>query len=621
MRAIFCVFATCLTTAGYARRAQTSLHYFRSHGAASIHQGNNRVAAELKKHFVQKLYATMEQAKLGSWQLNSTTVRTVEPEGPKVQTEVAFVTKRVKAMLKNQTFQDHAMRLAQEIEAMLADQNFQKRAQFLVEQQETMITEHNPGKRPLRLKVSTRAYTNYTTPSLAQMAQSAALLPSVPRKFRRRIRFSYRPALALNSAAFTGQRIPGVLRMSSPRMTTSDDITPSKEGPAASSVRKYFDAWNQRDMETACNCFAGDCRYEDTQYAGAFVGKAALKQHLIRVADALPPSFAFCIDDIADAGETVGVQWHVENDGQPLPFTRGCSMYRADPSTGLLVSGFDVPEPAPFKPGSASLSLLSLASKLLAEPLRAVPLVLWGLYVWIVFFSNGILPGPDATQLDGDTWEEVLGLSLNFWLIAPLLKLPFSPVLHPTLEGMFNLLLAWAAAFVGFLSDGRPGRASGSMVPTVAGMQLLTNAVLLPYLVTRTPEKDVKVFYEDLDPKEAVVSEWRGLGPLLGAVGTGSLLWGSLARPEFGDLATRWASFVELLSGDRLGSSFVVDLVLFALFQGWLVDDDLKRRGLAEQTGAPSLRVLAKYVPFYGLCAYLAARPALPRRADAEEHQ
>ena len=50
---------------------------------------------------------------------------------------------------------------------------------------------------------------------------------------------------------------------------------------------------------------------------------------------------------------------------------------------------------------------------------------------------------------------QVLGLSLNFWLVAPALGLPFAPALHPGLEGIFNLLLAWAAAFAGFLSDGR----------------------------------------------------------------------------------------------------------------------------------------------------------------------
>ena len=140
--------------------------------------------------------------------------------------------------------------------------------------------------------------------------------------------------------------------------------------------------------------------------SGAFTGKTALKAHLFKVADALPPTFTFCIDEIADGGDTVGVQWHVENDGAPLPFTRGCSLYKADAS-GKLISGFDVPEPAPFKPGSASLLVLSLASKLIQEPIRAIPLAAWLAYVSIVFFSNGILPGPDATQLDPATWVEV----------------------------------------------------------------------------------------------------------------------------------------------------------------------------------------------------------------------
>ena len=247
-----------------------------------------------------------------------------------------------------------------------------------------------------------------------------------------------------------------------------------REGPAAAAVRTYFRAWNRRDMAAACAVFSEDCEYEDTQYAGAFIGKEALEKHLFKVADALPETFQFCLDEVADGGEFVGVQWHVENDGQPLPFTRGCSMYKVDLASGLLVSGFDVPEPAPFKPGSASLALLSVASKIIAEPLRAVPAAAWVAYVSIVFFSNGILPGPDATQLDAATWVEVRDLSLNFWLISPLLGLPFAPVVHPGLEGIFNLLLAWAAAFAAFSSDGRSGRPQGSMLPILGGMQLLT---------------------------------------------------------------------------------------------------------------------------------------------------
>jgi len=341
------------------------------------------------------------------------------------------------------------------------------------------------------------------------------------------------------------------------------------------------------------------------------------------VADALPSSFKFCIDEIADGGEFVGVQWHVENDGQALPFTRGCSMYRADPSTGKLISGFDVPEPAPIKPGSASLSVLSLASKLISEPIRALPLFVFVSYVVIVFLSNGILPGKDALAFEQATWEEVRDLSLNYWLISPLLQLPFAPVLHPGLEGIFNLLLAWAGLFAGFMSDGRPGRPSGSMLGTVIGMQFLTNAIYLPYLVTRSPEPSTgaePVYREDLDPNEALVSENRLLGPVLATVGVGSVCWGLWARPEFGDFPTRWSSLLAFLSGDRLGTSFVVDLVLFSFFQGWLVDDDLRRRGVADGD-LGTLRAVAKFVPFFGLVAYMLLRPELPSRPDGAQKE
>ena len=108
-------------------------------------------------------------------------------------------------------------------------------------------------------------------------------------------------------------------------------------------------------------------------------------------------------------------------------------------------------------------------------------------------------------------------------------------------------------------------------------------------------------------------------------VGVGSVGWGLFGRfDEFGDLPTRWASLGALLSGDRLGASFVVDLVLFALFQGWLVDDDLARRGVGaagSPTDRPTLRAMAKYVPFLGLCSYALLRPPLPSRGGGGGEQ
>src|SRR6476646_3950472 len=108
----------------------------------------------------------------------------------------------------------------------------------------------------------------------------------------------------------------------------------------------------------------------------------------------------------------------------------------------------------------------------------------------------------------------------------------------------------------------------------------------------------------------AQVCESPLLGLSMGLVGSGSIAWFFFGRmAEFGSLTERWSSFMKLLSIDRVGSSFIVDLVIFGLFQGWLVDDDLKRRGVSDSV---PLAAVAKYVPFFGLAAYLFFRPPLP---------
>jgi len=56
--------------------------------------------------------------------------------------------------------------------------------------------------------------------------------------------------------------------------------------------------------------------------------------------------------------------------------------------------------------------------------------------------------------------------------------------------------------------------------------------------------------------------------------------------------------------------------------KGWLVDDDLGRRGAGLGTPRADevkvLRAVAKYVPFFGLCAYSFLRPPLPTRTGSE---
>ncbi len=86
---------------------------------------------------------------------------------------------------------------------------------------------------------------------------------------------------------------------------------------------------------------------------------------------------------------------------------------------------------------------------------------------------------------------------------------------------------------------------------------------------------------------------------------------------DFGGWNERVVSFWQLMSVDRVGSSFLVDLVIFAIFQGWLVDDDLKRRGV-DESELGMLRGVAKFVPFFGMAAYMTLRPNYKSKEDQQ---
>ncbi|GMH58228.1 hypothetical protein TrST_g4539 [Triparma strigata] len=420
----------------------------------------------------------------------------------------------------------------------------------------------------------------------------------------------------------------GLSSFDDPNRESSDshELDLSTADAAAQVVKSYFAYWNVRDMSSATSLFAPDCSYEDTQYSTPFVGRPALKSHLLKVASALPPTFTFVVDDISSSPSpnsksltSVGVQWHVENSGSPLPFTRGCSMYTVN-SSNKISSGFDVPEPAPIKQGNVGLTLLSFASKIINKPARTLPLILTGLYTYVVFFSPYI-PGATITELEPRTWNEVINLSLNFFLVAPVLGLPFSPVVHPGLEGIFNLLLSWAAMFSGFITEGIYESCEGdgegdeigftAFAKVLVGMQFLTSAFFLPYLALREEYRGGVLEEEDVPRVYKLIGENKIVPAMLTSVGSFSIYWFLFGRPEFGGFQERLESLGALLSIDRVGSSFLVDLVVFGVFQGWLVDDDVSRRnGDKNDFGVAA----AKFVPFFGLAFYFLTRPPLPTK-------
>jgi hypothetical protein len=500
-------------------------------------------------------------------------------------------------------------------------------------------------------------------------------------------------------------------------------------------VERYFEAWNRRNIALALSCFSNQIYYDDTQFNKPFEGKDKLAEHLIYVADCVPDSFFYVIDELSVGGVSrgrqsrvgrggsgsgrrfrnggrssvgdqrsfrrrnnerfenegrpsvsVSVLWHVENEFGPLPYARGCSFFKIDPNTNLIVEVYEFPEPAVIKPGSTGLRSLSLASKLVEEPKRLLPFTAWVAYIYVVYFSQGILPGKDFFHTDAKTWTEVQNLSFNFMFIAPALKLPMAAKVHPMLEGVFNGLLAWSAMFWGFLSDDRTGFGTGydregemtgrsaryyerlmqnqeqvfdngivvippvsitkrnliPLLPTVVWMQFFTSAFLLPYLFARTSERRYQSEYEIFDrrgpgpirvrplyreelDKTQVLGEWKGLGVLLGCIGLYALWWGAGGRDSPAEIkdfgppiwvsGERTTKFMKILANDRIAATIILDFWIFGFFQGWLVDDDWKRRGrsLDEES---FLRNVAKFIPFFGLAAYLTFRPSYPSIKD-----
>ncbi|MGK7908640.1 MAG: hypothetical protein AB4040_15640 [Synechococcus sp.] len=239
-----------------------------------------------------------------------------------------------------------------------------------------------------------------------------------------------------------------------------------------------------------------------------------------------------------------------------------------------------------------------------SQPVSVSQLFLW--LAWIVYVGYLLLsdfpPGPSLLHTEPATLKEALDLSFNFWFVMPLVFPNLAPSLSPALEGLFNLTVAWGLLFWGFAIDGRGQRFP--LLPFLIGTAFLTNVFYLPWLALRRSQQSLPP--GPLSPIETV-SESRWLPGCLAAVAIAALGWAGFGRPEFGDFATRWADFQMAVGSDRLAYSFVIDLVTFWIFQGWLVADDMTRRNWSNR----AIAWVARLVPFLGLVIYLWIRPPL----------
>ncbi|GAB2228550.1 hypothetical protein Droror1_Dr00022670 [Drosera rotundifolia] len=243
---------------------------------------------------------------------------------------------------------------------------------------------------------------------------------------------------------------------------------------------------------------------------------------------------------------------------------------------------------------------------------RVVQVGLWvmeGVYVFWLFFLP-FAPGDPVWAISSETISSLLGLSLNFFFILPAVNsvgfhLMEAQVLHPMSEGLFNFVVAWTLMFAPVLyTDWRRDRYTGSLDVLWGFQMFLTNTVLIPYMAIRLNEADPE--NSNSKPSKLGSLMFNGapvVGLIGGAVSIVSILWAIYGRGDgdFGSVSERWEFLISYLGSERLAYAFIWDIVLYTVFQPWLIIDNLQnvrrsRVGIVKYLG---------FVPVLGLVAYL----------------
>ncbi|CAI5518940.1 unnamed protein product [Closterium sp. Naga37s-1] len=276
---------------------------------------------------------------------------------------------------------------------------------------------------------------------------------------------------------------------------------------------------------------------------------------------------------------------------------------------------------------------------LLFSPLAPLfsPLAAWsGCAAW---------QGDPAWRISEGTVQEVRDLSLNFFYILPALNAAGihvleAPQLHPVAEALFNVVNAWSLLFGPLLlADPRRTRVGANLPALWLGQMFLTNVFLIPIMALRLRPPPPPHSATPLRP--AAIATFLSSAPLpialvSSTVALASLFWAALARPDFAppDLTVRAAFLADYLGSNRLAYAFAWDVLLYSLFQPWLIADclsALRRSRPAEaargdEGGTTSrdydallaLLQWVRFVPLFGLAAFLCALPRLRATSESQ---
>ncbi|KAB2628612.1 hypothetical protein D8674_033407 [Pyrus ussuriensis x Pyrus communis] len=146
------------------------------------------------------------------------------------------------------------------------------------------------------------------------------------------------------------------VEVASPPGTDGDESADVVES-GADVVRKFYGGVNRQDLGSVEGLIAEKCVYEDLVFPRPFVGRKDILQFFKKFNDSVGKDLQFVIDDLsAEDSTAVGVTWHLEWNGKPFPFSKGCSFYKLEVIDGKrqIIYGRDSVEPA-IKPGETVL--------------------------------------------------------------------------------------------------------------------------------------------------------------------------------------------------------------------------------------------------------------------------
>ncbi|GFZ16120.1 hypothetical protein Acr_25g0005290 [Actinidia rufa] len=185
---------------------------------------------------------------------------------------------------------------------------------------------------------------------------------------------------------------------------------------------------------------------------------------------------------------------------------------------------------------------------------RVLQFILWiaeGVYIlWL--FLLPYAPGDPVWAISSDTVNSLVGLSLNFFFILP----------------------------------------------------LMNSAFLIPYMAIRLNEPNAQNTPRRPSQLGSVMTNGaRFVGLIGGAICLISTLWALYGRPDgnFGGVSGRLEFLLSYLGSERLAYAFIWDICLYIIFQPWLIGDNIQN---VEKSKVGLVNYL-RFVPAVGLVVYL----------------